>query len=403
MNEAIQLSSRLKAAEPKIRAIHVSTYIPRECGIATYTKDLTSAINILNPNFLADIIAIDDTTPGKRLPNYPWEVKYKIEQENKDSWLAAAEYINQSGTDVVNVQHEFGICGGNMGEYCLDLLKAIKKPVVITLHTVLPQPGQPMKKLIKKMAHEADAVAVMINAAAERLVENYGLDPDKIVVIPHGVPDIPFGPTLPAKRRLNLPEVNIISTFGLMSPGKGYEYAIEAMPQVIEKHPKTKLLIIGETHPVVKRKEGESYRRKLERLVKKHSLQNSVGFINRYLSLEQLIEYLRATDIYITPYIGLDQASSGTLSYAIGAGKACISTPYIYAKEVIGETRGLLVEPNNPQDLAEKIINLLDHPKKRNKIAHNAYMFGRAMTWPNVALRYLDLFELVKNDAKDNS
>lgn len=394
-----QLSKRLAATEPKIRAIYVSTYIPRECGIATFTKDLTNAINILNPHYLADIVAIDDEASGAEHRDYPWEVKYKIEQENLRSWIDAADYINQSGAQVVNIQHEFGIYGGELGEYTVPFMEAIKKPIVLTLHTVLPEPNSRIRDMVCRMAKRADAIVAMINTAAQWLIGYYGIDKAKIVVINHGVPDISFGPTHVAKRALGL-SGNIISSFGLMGPGKGYEYAIGALKHVLNKHPQTKLLLIGETHPVVKRKEGEIYREQLLRLVKKLSLSRSVKFINRYVSLRELIEYLQATDIYITPYTGLDQVSSGTLSYAIGAGKACVSTPYIYAKEVITSQRGLLVEPKDEKDLAAKIIYLLDHPRKRLEMARNAYALGRSMIWPNVALRYLDLFEIVSNVRK---
>lgn len=397
------LASRLKATEPKIRAIYVSTYIPRECGIATFTKDLTNAINLLNPYSLADIVAIDDAQSGAEVRNYPWEVKYKINQEDLRSWIDAADYINQSGADVVMLEHEFGIYGGYQGEYAVPFIEAITKPVAVAFHTVIPEPTPKQREMVRRLCRRADAVVVMVNTAIERLVEAYGIKEDKIVVIPHGVPDITFGPTQGPKKKLKLGSHPLISSFGLLGPSKGYEYAINAMPAILAKNPKAKLLIIGQTHPVTLRYyKTDNYRQKLLRLVKKLGLENNVEFVNRYLSLDEIIDYLKATDVYITPFPNLDQITSGTLSYAIGAGKACVSTPYMYAKEVLDHERGLLVKPNDSADLAEKVTFLINHPRKRQAIAKNAYAYGRNMIWPSVALRHLDLFELIVQQHEQN-
>jgi glycosyltransferase involved in cell wall biosynthesis len=376
----------------------VSTYPPRECGIATYTKSLTEAINLLNPACLADIIAIDDETPDGEQREYPWEVKYKIEQENPLSWIKAAEYINQSSAEVVNLQHEFGIYGGEIGENVIPLLKAIKKPVIVCFHTVLADPTPKMKALVRQISELAAGLIVIIDTAGEYLSRYYDVDPSKIVTIPHGVPDIPFGGTAIAKKQLGYQDWNILSSFGLMSSDKGYEYAIEALPTILKKHPRTKLLLLGQTHPVVKRQVGEEYRNSLQTLIDALKLNDHVEFVNRYLSLEEIIGYLRASDIYITPYIKMDQVSSGTLSYALSAGKACISTPYVYATEVLANNRGLLMNRDDAVDLAAKVNFLLDNPKARQEIRKNAYEYGRHMIWPRVALNHLDLFEIVKED-----
>lgn len=396
IKEKTTLATRLAATEPKLRAIYVSTYIPRECGIATFTKDLTNAINLLNPHSLADIVAIDDEKSGGVAHNYPWEVKYKINQEELRSWIDAADYINQSGADIVCLEHEFGIYGGFEGEYAVPFVEALKKPVTVTFHTVLPEPNAKQREMVRRLCKRADAVIVMVNTGAERLIEAYDVDPNKIVVIHHGVPDIAFGPTEGAKKNIGLSGFNIISGFGLLGPGKGYEHAISAMPAILAKNPKTKLLLLGQTHPVSLRYyKTDKYRQKLVRLIKKLDIEKDVMFVNRYLSLDEIIGYLRATDVYITPFPNLDQITSGTLSYAIGAGKACVSTPYLYAKEVLADNRGLLVQPEDSADLAEKITYLLDHPRKRLEIAKNAYSYGRNMIWPSVALRHLDLFEII--------
>lgn len=390
-----KLATQLAEAELKIRAIYVSTYIPRECGIATFTKDLTNAINLLNPYCLADIVAIDDESMGGEHRDYPWEVKYRIDQNELKSWINAADYINQSSAEIVNIQHEFGIYGGRDGEYAVPFVEAIKKPVVITFHTVIPNPTEAQRTIVQRLVAKASAVVVMVQTGVDRLIEGYGVDPSKIVVIPHGIPDVAFGPTEFHKKRLGLQNKMLISGFGLISRGKGYETAIQAMPEIIKKHPNAHLSILGETHPVVIRHEGESYRKEMQRMVKKLKLQNHVEFVDRYLSLDEIISYLRATDIYITPFPGLDQISSGTLSYAIGAGKACVSTPYLYAEEVLDGNRGLLAAPNDATDWAAKINYLLDHPRKRLELSRNAYAYGRNMIWPSVALRYLALFEIV--------
>lgn len=394
-----KLAAQLAEAEPRVRVIYVSTYIPRECGIATYTKDLTNAINLLNPHYLADIVAIDDSHLNQTSYTYPWEVKYKIQQDDPESWLAAAEYINQSGADVVHLQHEFGIYSSNSanGEHVIPFMEAIKKPIVVTFHTVLPEPTPIQKKNVQKIAKKAYAITVMVEAAVHWLVSVYGVDEGKVVVIPHGVPDITFNDSKRAKQKLGLANDNILMSFGLISQGKGYEYVIEALPIILKKHPKTKLMILGETHPVVKRKEGEVYREKLHNLAKNLGVNDSVIYVNRYLDLDEIIEYLKATDIYLTPFLGLDQITSGTLSYAVGAGKVCVSTPYLYAKEVINGDRGRLVPPRDSQALGNTIVDLLDDPKGRHEMSKRAYDYGRNMIWPSVALSHLDLFEILKD------
>lgn len=390
-----KLAAQLAATEPKVRAIYVATYIPRECGIATFTKDLTNAINVLNPHRLADIAALDDESLGGEHLNYPWEVKYKIDQKSLKSFLDAADYINQSSAEIVSIQHEFGIFGGKYGEYVVPFVEAIKKPVVLTYHTVLPSPNEQQKDIIERISAKAKAIVVMVQTAADRLVDVYGVSPKKIVVIPHGIPDITFGPTQPHKAALGHYSKTLISGFGLLGRGKGYEHAIEAMKEVVAKHPDAHLLLLGQTHPVVLRNEGEKYRQTLKRQVKRLGLEKNIEFVNRYLSLPEIIRYLQATDIYITPFPGLDQITSGTLAYAIGAGKACVSTPYLFAKEVLANDRGLLTEPDNAEDLAEKINFLLDHPRKRLEMARRAYAYARNMIWPSVALKYLELFDIV--------
>ncbi|QQG50317.1 MAG: glycosyltransferase family 4 protein [Candidatus Berkelbacteria bacterium] len=399
LNTRGKLAVRLKATEPRVRVIYVSTYIPRECGIATYTKDLTNAINLLNPYCLADIVAIDDRDMNKTNYRYPWEVKYKIQQNSPKSWREAAAYINQSSAEIVHFQHEFGIyssSAGSAGEHAVLLAEAVNKPIVVTFHTVLPRPSKAQLASVRKLAKLATAITVMVGAAVKLLVDVYGIDEKKIVVIPHGVPDIGYTTTKGAKEYLGLGDATIISGFGLLSEGKGYEYAIEAMPAIVKQNSNVKLLIIGETHPVVLRHQGEAYRHKLHALIKKLKLSRSVKMVNRYLTLGEIIDYLKATDIYITPFLGLEQITSGTLSYAIGAGKVCVTTPYRYAEEVVDDDRGVLVPPRDSCAMAATINDLLAHPRKCSIMSKKAYAYGRNMIWPSVALRHLDLFEIVK-------
>ncbi|HUD20529.1 MAG TPA: glycosyltransferase family 4 protein [Candidatus Saccharimonadales bacterium] len=401
-----RLSTQLTESERRVRVLYVSTYIPRECGIATFTKDLTNAINLLNPTCLADITAIDDKELNKTSYQYPWEVKHRIQQDSLTSWLDMAKHINDTSADVVSIQHEFGIYGppGTDGENIIPFMEKITKPIVVTFHTVLPEPTEHQLEVVQKIAERAEAIVVMVNVAVKWLTEVYNLDEHKIVVIPHGVPDIPFTPSIGPKAELGLKNYKTIMGFGLVNRGKGYEQAISALPLILERHPKTKLLILGETHPVVRRQEGEKYRNKLKRLAKRLGVQDYIVWVNRYLSLDEIIEYLKATDIYITPFINLQQITSGTLSYAVGAGRVCLSSPYLYAGEVLDENRGFIVEPFCPIKFAKAVNQIFDHPRKSLEVAKRAYDYGRNMIWPSVALRYLDLFEiLIKRGEHANS
>lgn len=389
--------SKFKVIEREVKVIYVSSYIPRECGIGTYTKDLTNAINELNPRFLAEIMVLDD--PFQKI-TYPWEVKFKIDQNKVEDYIQAADYINRSSTEVVNLQHEFGLNGGVAGEYAIHLAERIKKPLLTTFHTVLKDPTPKQKEIVQRVSNLSVVVIVMISEAVRRLRDVYGVDEKKIVAIPHGVPDIPYGGGEGFKEKLGLKGKTVISTINLISRNKGLEYTIEAMPEVVRENPEAKYLIIGVTHPVVARFEDESYRHELEGRVKKLKIQKNVEFINRYLPLDELVDFLRATDIYITPYLNPQQITSGALAYAVGAGKSCISTPYIYAEEVLAEGRGKIVPFKRPEAIGGSINYLLKHPKEKKEMELKAYSYGRQMTWSNVALRHLDLFQIVAQESK---
>jgi polysaccharide biosynthesis protein PslF len=384
------LSQKIEKAERKVRAIYLSTYIPRKCGIATYTKDLTNAINVLNPYNLVEIMAVNDNGY-----DYPWEVKFRIDQLKKEDYIAAADYINKSSAEIVCIQHEYGIFGGKDGELVVDFMKRLKKPIVTTLHTVLEQPSENQKKILQEIYSLSEAVVVMISIMVERLTKIYGLTQEKVVVIPHGVPDIPYGPTKEFKHEIGMDGKFLVAVNNLVAANKGFEYLIEAAAKAKDEIPNLQVLIIGETHPTVKKYEGEKYRNSLIDLVKKLHLENTVKFINSYVGLDDLVEHLRATDVYVTPYLDPQAAASGALSYAVGAGKACISTPYIYAREVLDGDRGVLVPFRNSEEISKALVKIYKDPKFRNSIETKAYQFGRTMIWPAVALQYLDLFRAV--------
>lgn len=374
----------------KPRVIYVSTYPPRECGIATFTKDLTNALDRFNPLVKSELIAINDNGASY---NYSPKVVFQIAQNNKESYAAAADFINnKSRSKIVNIQHEFGIFGGEDGEFIIDFLKLIKKPVVTTLHTLVPLPTEKKKKIIQAIANKG-SIVVMTEVAKRILKEVYKVRDSRINVISHGAPFVHLYPSSSAKNNLGLKNKMVLSTIGLINENKGIESVISALPQIVSKYPNLVYCIIGETHPQVRRKEGEKYRQFLEKEIKRLNLENHVRFENRYLSLEELLRYLIASDIYLTPYLGEDQISSGTLTYALACGKAIISTPYLYAKEVLsyGE-RGLLAKFRDPKSLAENIEFLLENPKIKKNLEREAYKYGQKLIWPRVAKNYLNLF-----------
>ncbi|MBI3250565.1 MAG: glycosyltransferase family 4 protein [Candidatus Andersenbacteria bacterium] len=375
-----------------LNVIYVSSYIPRKCGIATYTKDLTNAINLLNSRSLAEILAV---TPPEPDLEYPWEAKFKINKEDLSSYLAAANYVNQSNTDLIVLQHEFGLFGGVSGEYILDFVEQIMCPLITTCHTVLTHPDPKQIEIIQRLAARSEAIIVMMDQVAQTLVSVYGIPSAKIVAIPHGVPDIPFNATETHKRKKRLADRTVLGNINLLDPNKGIEYALEAVAIIVKEYPSVLYTVIGQTHPDLVRREGEKYRNFLKKKVRDLGIANNVRFINDYLSLPDLINWLKSIDIYITPYLEPQQITSGALAYAIGAGKPSISTPYIYSKEVLADGRGILVPFRDAQAIASAVLDLLRNPEKREQIALKAYQFGRLMTWPSVAQSHLNLFRTV--------
>ncbi len=367
----------------------IGTYAPRECGIATFTKDLIDSVDALAEFAPARVISVNEIDT---IYVYDSRVKQQIRHDFEEDYVQAAEYINSSRVKAVNVQHEFGIYGGDWGEYILSFLKAVNKPVVTTLHTVQPDFEPKARKVLKEITDHSKAIVVMAKVAKE-ILKGYGVPSKKIHVVQHGCPDIPFLASESVKPSLGLKGRTVLSTFGLISGGKGVEYVIKALPSLVEKHPDILYLIIGETHPEVRKHEGENYRMNLIRLVEELGLRNHVRFHNRFLTKRELIRYLHATDIYITPYIGPNQISSGTLVYALGAGKAVVSTPYLHAKEVLSHGRGLFCEFKNPESIASELKKLLENEKLRREMEKEAYKYSRNFTWPKVGQKYADILK----------
>ncbi len=371
------------------RIAYLSTYPPRECGIATFTKDLIDAMDELD-SLKSAVIAIDNEG---EISDYDRRVKCIIERNTAKDYSDAADYINASSIDLVNVQHEFGLFGGDEGEYVVEFLEKIKKPVVTTLHTVRPDFNPKALKVLKNIVNRSAAVVVIAEAAV-RMLAQQGIYYRNCVVIPHGCPNIEFVDSRPIKQSLGLDNRLVASTFGLISRGKGIEYAIRALPYVVKNAPDLVYLIIGQTHPEVRKREGETYRNGLMQLVSELGLEKHVRFNNHFLTKRELIRYLQATDIYLTPYISPNQISSGALTYALGAGKAVVSTPYFHAQETIDENRGILCKFNDPLSLAEGINRLLDD-EFRKALQRRVYRYSRRFLWSNVARTYGELFKAI--------
>lgn len=371
------------------RIAYLSTYPPRECGIATFTKDLIDAMDEVNA-FKSVVIAIDNEG---ELNDYARRVKCVIERNSIETYAEAAEYINESNVDLVNLQHEFGLFGGGRGEYIIEFLDNVKKPVVTTLHTVVPNFDAKSLKILRHIVNRSAAVVVIANSAV-KMLKQQGISCKNCFVIPHGCPDIDFVDSKPIKESLGLDNRLVASTFGLISRGKGIEYAIRALPYVVKNAPDLVYLIIGQTHPEVRKREGETYRNSLMQLVNELGLEKHVRFTNHFLSKRELIRYLQATDIYLTPYISPNQISSGALTYALGAGKAVVSTPYFHAQETIDGNRGILCNFNDPISLAEGINKLLDN-NFRKTLQRRVYRYSRRFLWSNVAKTYGELFKVV--------
>ena len=372
----------------------LGSFPPRECGIATFTKDLSSSMNKkFNPHLKSRIIALNE---NNSFYNYDNQVIIQINKSNIEDFINVAKKINNSkDIKLVCIQHEFGLFGGKYGSYLLSFLETIEKPVVVTFHSVLPNPDEARKKVVKFIASKSAAIIVMAEKAVDILVEDYDIRKEKINMVFHGIPNVPFLNSFNLKKKLRLDNKIILSTFGLLSRGKGIEYVIRALPSLIKKYPNLLYLVVGETHPSVRKKEGENYRNELIREVEKLGLKGHVKFYNKYLTLQEIINYLLVSDIYISASTDKNQIVSGTLSYALGCGKAVISTPIAYAKEILADERGILTEFKNPDSFSKAIDGILSDKELKLRLEKNAYSFSRIMTWSNVSTRYLNIFNKV--------
>lgn len=373
----------------RLKIAFISTYVPKECGIATFTNDIVKNLfkswkirESQNKNIT--VVAVSD----QQNYLYPAEVKFEIMKEEKLSYINAAKFLNNSNVDVVNIQHEFGIFGGIDGNFILDTVKNLRKPIVTTLHTVIEKPSKEQKYIIAELGRKSIYLVVLAKKAIELLKNIYNIPEEKIVYIEHGAPDVPFLDSSYYKGDLNAQGKKIILTFGLINSNKGIEYGIKATSIIAKKYPNIVYVILGITHPEVKKVSGESYRISLELLVKKLGIEKNVEFFNYFVEKEELIKFLVASDFYLTPYLSKEQIASGTLTYALTCGKVLISTPYWYAEELLGQERGILVPFRDEKSIADNIIKLLEDETKFSQYRKNAYDFGRNFIWENVVQKY---------------
>lgn len=367
---------------------YISTYPPRACGIATYTRDLARALLIRGQIGRRLVVAVNEED-GNRYSDP--SVGLAIDQHERADYLTAAVFLNQSNVDVVNLQHEYGIYGGEWGEYVLDLCRNLRKPLVTTFHTVLRNPPEKARRIVSELAELSETVIVTIQSAAKLLEKRFGLDAKKIRVVRHGAALPERGRSEYAKRYLGLQERTVLATFGLISSGKGIEYAIKSLSYLVKERPELLYLVIGETHPEVRRHEGEAYREKLVSITKRLKLERNVRFIDRYLRDDELSLYLQAVDIYLAPYLGKDQVSSGTLTLALGHGKAIVATPTLFAKEELSDNRGLFCKFADARSMAECVARITDDAKLRRELEWNAFKYGQEVGWTKVADQYGDI------------
>jgi glycosyltransferase involved in cell wall biosynthesis len=368
----------------------IGDYLPRRCGIATFTADLRQAIAAEYPETTSFVVAVDDTPEGY---NYPPEVRFEIGEQALLSYQQAGDFLNYNNISLVCLQHEYGIYGGPAGSHILALLRKLRMPIVTTLHTILREPDRNQRWVLMELARLSDRLVVMSQQAARFLQEIYQVPAEKIDLIPHGIPDVPFVDPNFYKDQFGVEGRPVLLTFGLLSPNKGIENVIEALPAILQHHPDVAYLVLGATHPHVVRREGEVYRLGLQRLAREKGIEEHVIFHNRFVSLQELVEFIGAADIYVTPYLNPAQIVSGTLAYTLGAGKAIVSTPYWYAQELLAEGRGLTVPFKDPGAITEQVSSLLDNEAERHAMRKRGYLYGREMVWSNVARLYKQSFE----------
>ena len=385
------MTKRLESEGNPLRIALLGNYAPRLCGIATFTTDLAESLVAGNRADTVHALAMNDTQGGY---DYPERVRYTLDAAEPEDYIRAAQFLNRGDYHVTCIQHEYGIFGGAAGRHLLELVPRLRMPVVTTLHTVMKEPTKDQRQVLQELIRLSDRVVVMSRIGAQLLTGVYGEEKlrGKIAHIPHGIPDIPFMDTGYHKEDFGLEGRNVILTFGLLSPNKGIEHMLKALPQVVERHPRTTYVVLGATHPHVKAKEGEKYRQFLQDLARELGVADHVVFQNSFVDIEELGRYLMSADIYVTPYANEAQVVSGTLAYAMGSGTAVISTPYWHAREMLAKGRGRLVPFANTEKLAASVLELLDDPDERQVVRKRSYTYTRGMTWPQVAEQYRALF-----------
>ncbi|HTH69927.1 MAG TPA: glycosyltransferase family 4 protein [Candidatus Saccharimonadales bacterium] len=378
-----------------MRIAFVSSSIPRRCGIATFTADVMAAVKAADPTVRCSVVAIDEPNSARA---YGPEVKSRIRQREPESYRSAAAMLNESNVDVVNLQHEFGLYGvwkdGVYDDHLRPFLQELTKPLMVTLHSVPPSPSPSMRDAIRLISSRSDEVIVMAHTAARLLVSDYGITKVPIV-IPHGMPAIEPTGRHRLKTKLGVEGRAIISTFGLVDPRKGLEFVIGAMPAIVERHPNALYLVVGQTHPELLKQQGEAYRNTLERLAEELGMSDHIGFVNEYLTQRDIVGYLLATDVYVTPYLDPNQITSGTLAYALGAGKAIVSTPYLHAIEALADDRGIIVPFRDAPAITDAVERILGDAELKQRLERRAYAYGRETAWPAVGRRVLALTQHV--------
>lgn len=367
-----------------LRIALVGNFAPRQCGIATFTTDIFEQLGTFHPEVTIDVYALQDASE----PVEHQHVRHEIERDARESYALAARHMNEDGVDAVWIQHEFGIFGGEAGEHVLELVDRVAAPLVITMHTVLSRPSPAQEAIVRRLVQRAGRLMVMSEAGRDLLIQRYRAEPSRVVVVEHGAPDRPLrlSAEAPGKPRTMM-------TFGLLGPGKGLETAIEALPAIVARHPDVVYRIVGSSHPNELRAHGERYRQSLEELAARLGVANHIEWVNRFLDTTELIAMIEECDIYVTPYLGLDQSTSGTLSYAVALGRAIVSTPYVHAREVLSATGGVLVEPHDAAGIADAVNRLLDDPDELRALQLKTYRRGRRTVWRHFAANSRRLLE----------
>ena len=376
-----------------LKIAFIGDYLPRKCGIATFTHDLR--IGVAKESCAECIVVTMDDIDGGYA--YESEVQFQVADQELDEYQSAADFLNFSNVDVISLQHEFGIYGGSCGSHILALLQDVRMPVVTTLHTVLSEPSEDQRAVMMQLIRLSTRLVVMTERSRQTLINTYSVESEQVDLIAHGIPEAPEADQSVLKEQFGLEDKPVALTFGLLSPGKGIEHVLEAIPQIVAKFPDFIYIVLGATHPSLLRDQGERYRISLERLAKELGITKNVSFYNRFVELEELTEFIGAADLYITPYLNVQQAVSGTLAYAFGCGQAVISTPYWHAEELLADGRGVLVPFADPDAIAREVIGLLGDDDRRLSMREQAYELGRSMTWKHVSRLYVESFNLARD------